>query len=59
MGLTDLKSITSILIPSFCAAKYVSSATFIILPNDTSVTSFPSCIILDLPIGIKYSSSGT
>ena len=53
------KSITSASMPSFANSSAAPNATFIILLNDTIVTSFPVLFTKAFPIGNKYSSSGT
>ena len=53
------RSITSASIPSFANSSAAPKATFIILLKDTIVTSFPVRFTKALPMGNKYSSSGT
>ena len=52
-------SITSASIPSLASSSAAPKATFIILLNETMVTSLPSLFTKHFPMGNTYSSSGT
>ena len=56
-GLIVLKLMTSQLIPSFASSYAAISEYFTFLEYPTSVTCFPSLMILALPIGITKSLS--